>query len=246
MRMTKYTSWAVAIGLALSAAPASALTINDAGVVGTIEAGTGNGSSASNETEWSNYLLSLGANATTTADANTPLDGKPRRTRRDPTTTMGRFPLVPSQVRSGPTIPFRTLPASEYALVKYDGPNAGYVLYNVADFDGGSGNLPEFSYSIWGKAEQYQSLACHYLRRKNDHGARRWSDSDPAGCGSERPRRSPPLHEELAKRPERLIVWFSTNQCGRSKGGHIAVQPTHLHHPWRFRASPSVHRASAD
>ena len=37
MRIMKYTSWAVAIALALSAAPAYALTINDAGVVGTID-----------------------------------------------------------------------------------------------------------------------------------------------------------------------------------------------------------------
>ena len=155
MRMTKYTSWAVAIGLALTAAPASALTINDAGVVGTVEAGTQN-SSPPNETEWANYLLSLGASTTTTADGNTPLDGQNETYK---TGSNDYNATLSTGTQSGPVgdnDPIPNVAGSDYALVKYDGPNAGYVLYNVADFDGGSGNLPEFSYSLWGKAEQYR------------------------------------------------------------------------------------------
>ena len=155
MRMTKYTSWAVAIGLALTAAPASALTINDAGVVGTVEAGTQN-SSPPNETEWANYLLSLGASATTTADGNTPLDGQNETYKTSSTDYNGTLSTGTQSGAVGSNDPIPNVAGAEYALVKYDGQNAGYVLYNVADFDGGSGNLPEFSYSIWGKATQYR------------------------------------------------------------------------------------------
>jgi hypothetical protein len=156
MRMTKYTSWAVAVGLALSAAPAFALTINDAGVVGTIEAGTGNGSNASNETDWSNYLLSLGANATVTTDADTPPNGNNETYKTGSNDYNATLSTGTQSAAIGDNDPIPNVAGSQYALVKYDGPNAGYVLYNVADFDGGSGNLPEFSYSIWGKAEQYR------------------------------------------------------------------------------------------
>ena len=155
MRMTKYTSWAVAIGLALTAAPASALTINDAGVVGTVEAGTQN-SSPSNETEWANYLLSLGATTTTTADGNVPLDGQNETYKTSSTDYNGTLSTGTQSAPVGTNDPIPNVAGSQYALVKYDGQNAGYVLYNVADFDGGSGNLPEFSYSLWGKAEQYR------------------------------------------------------------------------------------------
>ena len=39
-----------------------------------------------------------------------------------------------------------------YALAKYDGQNAGYVLFYIPDF---GTTLPQYSYSIWGSSEQY-------------------------------------------------------------------------------------------
>jgi len=155
MRIAKYTSWAVAIGLVLSAAPASALSINDAGVVGTVEAGTQN-SNPLNETEWANYLLSLGATTTATTDGNTPPDGATETYETGTNNYDGTLSTGTQSGAVGDNDPIPNVAGAEYALVKYDGQNAGYVLFNVADFDGGSGDLPEFSFPIWGKEEQYR------------------------------------------------------------------------------------------
>jgi hypothetical protein len=46
----------------------------------------------------------------------------------------------------------------DYVLVKYDGPNAGYVLFYV-----GAGStttaVPEYSYNIWGKNDQQYQIS---------------------------------------------------------------------------------------
>ena len=67
--------FAAATCVCLMATSGFALTINDPGVVGSIEAGTQD-ASVDNVTEWANYLLGLvGLGTTATADGNTPLDG---------------------------------------------------------------------------------------------------------------------------------------------------------------------------
>jgi len=122
----------------------NALTLNDAGVVGTATGASG----AANPTERifiAQTLLTMGSNETLLAF------GDPAR---DYATSMTDYNGIvsSSQEFTGTMI----VPNGwEYALAKYDGINAGYVLFNIAAY--GSMTLPEFSYSIWGgNAEQYQ------------------------------------------------------------------------------------------
>ena len=133
----------------LMAASGFALTINDPGVVGTIDSGTQN-ASVDNVTEWANFLLGLGANETVTADGNTPLDGV---TEDYATSSTDYSDTLTGGLRINGATP--DVSGYEWVLGKYDGKNAGYVLFNMADYGGSS--IPEFSYSIWGdNPEQYQ------------------------------------------------------------------------------------------
>ena len=134
------------------------MQINDCGIVGTVDAGTQN-ASVDNVTDWANYLLNLGINASVTADGNVPLDNV---TEDYQTNSIKDYDPSGTLVLSGGTRVNGATPridVFEWVMGKYDGKNAGYVLFNVADYmeKTGSMNIPEFSYSIWGSnAEQYQ------------------------------------------------------------------------------------------
>ena len=145
---------AAATCVCLMATNGFALSINDAGVVGTIEAGTQD-ASVDNVTEWANYLLGLDANKSVTEDGNTPLDGadehyETSNTNYDGTLTGG--------LRINGATP--DVSGYDWVLGKYDGQNAGYVLFNMAAWGGSS--IPEFDWAsasstIWGAEEgQYQ------------------------------------------------------------------------------------------
>jgi hypothetical protein len=115
------------------------LTINDTGVVGTVDTGT-QSSPVSNEIQWGQKLLDMIASATETTD----VDGNgsteiynTSSTNYDGTLTGG------TQVTPGIGT---DVSGFEYVLGKYDGQNAGYVLFNVADY---GSTIPEFSDSIW-------------------------------------------------------------------------------------------------
>jgi hypothetical protein len=121
-----------------------ALTINDPGVVGSVYTGT-QSSSVTNETVWANYLLSLGANTTVTTD--TPGDKPPSNTDTETYVTGSTdYNGTVSGGVQGAAGDYTVDGNYQYALVKYDGQNAGYVLFDLSV----SGNtLPEYSYSIW-------------------------------------------------------------------------------------------------
>ena len=123
-----------------------ALTINDPGVVGIIDAGTQN-SSVDNEIDWANYLLSLGANATTFHDGNIPPDGVTEYYETSSTDYNG---TLTGGLQIGGATP--NVSGYDWVLGKYDGQNAGYVLFYMP-----GSSIPEFSYSIWGdNVGQYQ------------------------------------------------------------------------------------------
>jgi len=123
----------------------NALTLNDPGVVGTATGATG----AANPTERlsiAQKLLDMTANTSDLAFGN------PARDYFTSTTEYSGTITSSLEVATGSLV----VPAGwEYALAKYDGQNAGYVLFNLAAL--GTSTLPEFSYSIWGSnAGQYQ------------------------------------------------------------------------------------------
>ena len=132
--------------------PSWALTINDAGVVGTVWTGTQN-NSVENQTDWVQYLLNMDAAQTATADGNNPLD----TFTEDYTTSNTNYDgtITDAFRQDGGVLTGWT--SYEFVLGKYDGQNAGIVLFNVADYMAASGtSLPEFSSDIWGTGDQYQ------------------------------------------------------------------------------------------
>jgi len=139
-----------------------ALTINDPGVVGaidhcdaesTITADTGCENANPDTTlALGNYLLGLGAGATAEADANgNDLVETYWTSSTDYNGTLNDAFRQDGGVLTGWT-------GYEYVMAKYDGQNAGFVMFNVADLVAAYGtSLPEYSYSIWGSnTEQYQ------------------------------------------------------------------------------------------
>ena len=144
--MKKLLGCLLCVMLLAFGAQAHALTINDAGVVGTIWAGTQN-SSVDNEIDWGTYLLNMGTNATATADGNIPPDGVDEDYETGNNDYSGTL-------TGGLQLDSSDVSGYEYALGKYDGQNAGYVLFNIPDLGGSS--IPEYPNPIWGGPEQYQ------------------------------------------------------------------------------------------
>ena len=131
-------------------AQAFALTINDSGVVGTIEAGT-QSSDVANEIDWANYLLSLPVSSTLViADGNTPTDNV---TENYLTSSTDYNAILTGGTQIQGATP--NVSGYEYVLGKYDGQNAGYVLFNMSVFGGSS--IPQFSHTIWtDNTEKYE------------------------------------------------------------------------------------------
>ena len=134
----------------LMSTSAFALAINDPGVVGTIEPDGGQGSSEAIETQWANTLLGL------------PQSAFPVRTDGD---TVNSDPDLKEDYQTNPDIDYSgvlslwvrmvgttgDISGFEYVLGKYDGQNAGYVLFNVTDYllDVGGTTLAQTSETIW-------------------------------------------------------------------------------------------------
>ena len=135
-----------AVFVALMATNGFAVSIDPdgLGVVGTIETGTQN-SNPTNEIQWSQYLLNLALADTATVDANTPLDGK---TEDYDTNDVHDYSGLLTQVGGGTQVaPGSDITNYEYVLGKYNGQNAGYVLFNVSELGGTT--IPLLSDDIW-------------------------------------------------------------------------------------------------
>lgn len=152
---------AVAIGLvwaqpanAVYYAPGDPVTLSDAGLVGTIKDGIP--SSIADEVGYLNTLLQ-----TTAAESPRTVGGQvytlgtyDYAPEVPGVTTIGAFKLDRELSKDVPN-PNWSLSGSgyTYVLAKYDGINAGSIVWKT---DGAAFTLPEFSYSIWGDAGQYQ------------------------------------------------------------------------------------------
>jgi hypothetical protein len=141
MKAVKLKYCVVAAALALFMVPgayAVPLTLDDVGVAGIVEPGTEN-SNVANELAWANYLLGLGANTSVAYDANG--DGNAE----DYTTGANDYNGTLSggtQIQGGAN----DVSGFEWVLAKYDGKNAGYVLFNVADY---GTTIPSTSEDLW-------------------------------------------------------------------------------------------------
>lgn len=144
--MKTMTVLAVLCACLAVAAYANPLTINSPGVVGTVEPGTQNASVA-NEVEWANYLLGMTKSSSITIDGNTPPDGDTENYATSATEYDGTL-------TGGIQIDSTDVSGYMYVMAKYDGQNAGYVLFYVPGLEVPN-TIPQHAYSIWGTETQY-------------------------------------------------------------------------------------------
>jgi hypothetical protein len=157
MKMSSLKTWAAAIAIALIAAPAYALTINDPGVVGAASGETGSGGAVARALEISNHLLAMAAN---TADpAACDLNGDAACYRTSTTEYTGSV-SGGTEVTGGGVGGFD---GYVYVLAKYDGPGAGYVLFHIPTLLAAGGTIPLLPASIWGNTNDTGLALSHYV-----------------------------------------------------------------------------------
>ena len=148
------TGFVVTLGLTSSA---FALTINDPGVVGAYGIDSGFNSSVANEILVGQHLLDMAAGTTDPngcslsgpcyQTSNTEYSGTLTGGIQSPDLGLGDHAY---QVPAG----------YNYVLAKYDGPNAGYVLFYTG---GAATTLSQYSYSIWSNGvDQNDYLISHF------------------------------------------------------------------------------------
>ncbi|HEV8397382.1 MAG TPA: hypothetical protein VGQ37_24025 [Vicinamibacterales bacterium] len=142
---------------------AQALSITTAGVVGTLE-GEIQGTSEANELLVANQLISMLMNTTLADTAILPPDikCKDQGATCDYRTSNVEYAIAATIVSGGGQVTTgNTIDPSggfTYALAKYDGPNAGYVLFYLPTF---GYVLPTSPYDIWGDNTGQYGLS-HY------------------------------------------------------------------------------------
>ena len=149
---------AIAFACLLSSnASATTLTINDQGVVGTLD-GEIQGTNPSNELLVAEHILDMGVNSSEVQSPPPTVfcqdgNGDPVNCIYKTGSYDASGDLSIAGTGTGTLIPT----TYDYILAKYDGPNAGYVLYYLPDYDGGSYLIPSTSNDIWvnGQNEGY-------------------------------------------------------------------------------------------
>jgi hypothetical protein len=144
----------VAAGMALAMAVSSsafALAIIDVGVVGVADGVAGDNPGNDADDIAQAILDIVGASTTTTCFS----PGRECQTGTvDYTdtiiTVLGGKTNVPDDGSDPIVIPS----GYQYAIAKYDGQSAGWVLFDLTLYDSGSYELPANSFSIWGKDEE--------------------------------------------------------------------------------------------
>jgi hypothetical protein len=130
---------------------AVALTIDQDGVVGIMEGQVE--SNLTNEAIIANAILAMGESqtqpASTPPGVNCSNDQLPCEYRTGDNTYSGTVSGGFKQ-ETNPTVLTAAALTSEYFLAKYDGPNAGYVLFNTADWiAAGNTTVPSNGSTIW-------------------------------------------------------------------------------------------------
>ena len=145
MKVSGFKTWMAAIAITLLTAPAYALSLTDPGVVG-----AANGSTApqgfgapSTLLAVAQHLLNMAANTADPTGCNIQPQGSScYRTG----TTEYSATLTGGTSVSGLNGVSQNVGSYEWVLAKYDGPNAGYVLFHIPTF----GNIiPGLSAPIW-------------------------------------------------------------------------------------------------
>jgi len=143
----KYGAALLGVWACIMSSPASAtITLDSAGIVGSVDAGTQNvGFSQGNELDWAQYLLDMAINSTATYDADG--NGTTELYNTGINDYSGTL-VVAGKDDSGSTA---TGGLYEWVMGKYDGQNAGFVLYNMADWYAATGSydIAQFSDDIW-------------------------------------------------------------------------------------------------
>jgi hypothetical protein len=168
MRIKKtLTIGAVAIGLVCllnQAAYADPITINDAGVVGafTGEVLQGQGGTAvEQELAAAQHLLDMAINSTDPTNCSLSGNGDCYKTGdNDYSGTLSGG----TQIDGGTTDLSAAIAAGAvWVLAKYDGQNAGYVMFNLADWiAAGNTSLPQTSADIWSNGQDNGYDISHY------------------------------------------------------------------------------------
>lgn len=123
---------------------ATALTINSPGVIGTVNGQSGD--TQNGEAALAQYILNLPANT-----VNHVFNGRTYNT--SSTEYSGTLLGLGTEFGGGSL----NVPAGwQYAFAKYDGQNAGYVLFSL---NGQATTLPAASYSLWGSNENQYALS---------------------------------------------------------------------------------------
>lgn len=156
LRNIKYGVALLGVWACVMAGSASAtITLDSAGVVGSVDAGTQNvGYSQGNELTWAQYLLDMGTNQTVTIDADDPncinlnICTGPAETYMTGSNDYSGTLVVAGKDDTGSNV---TDGLYEWVMGKYDGQNAGFVLYNMADWYAATGsyNIAQYSDSLW-------------------------------------------------------------------------------------------------
>jgi hypothetical protein len=137
------TIWATAIAVTLLTAPAYALTINDPGVVGAASGETGGDANVATATAIAQHLLDMAASTTDLPGCD--IDG----TTTCYETSSTEYAGAPSTVLTGGVrVDGGSTDVSgfTYVLAKYNGNNAGFVLFYVPTF---GNTIPQYPATLW-------------------------------------------------------------------------------------------------
>jgi hypothetical protein len=144
---------ALVAALGLIGTTAFGLTINSDGVVGTIEHVTpGGGVSEAQEAVWLQYLLNLDNGM-----VNHVFGGMIYNTRTEDPEYAGT--IDDASYWKDDTGALGVPAGWEWVLAKYDGPNAGYVVWFL---DGAAVDLPAYPWELWGNQNQEGYELSHF------------------------------------------------------------------------------------
>jgi hypothetical protein len=169
LRILAFATAVAIMGLIPSVAQANTITINSTGIVGIIE-GTIQGTDPANEELLAERLLAMGTNQTlqfASPALNCGSNQGPTcdyRTGNNDYLTADLTFINKDESQSPNVLP--SLQGNVYILGKYDGQNAGYILFYLPDWNSDPSNtdnvLPVLPATIWGNGQDTGLALSHY------------------------------------------------------------------------------------